>query len=364
MKFTSYIQKITFAIVGSGFRSNFYLHIAQLLPQYFQVCGVITRTEEKGIEIEKQWGVRTYRNIETLLMDSTPDFVVVSVAREAAPDIITELARKSIPVLAETPPAPDLERLIEVNKLVKQGCKIQVAEQYHLQPINEARIGIANSGKLGAVSEAQISISNDHHGMSLLRRSLGIKFENATIKAFEFEAQIIAGPTRKGPPEEETLINAKQVIAYIDFGNKLGLYDFTKDQHRSWIRSERFLIRGSKGEIKDHKVKYLKDFITPIEYELTRQSAGEYGNLEGYYLRGILAGEEWVYKNPFAPGRLSDEEIAIAMCLKKMRNYIDTGVDFYSLAEASQDMYLSLMIQKSIDTKESIVTESQPWSCS
>jgi hypothetical protein len=34
----------------------------------------------------------------------------------------------------------------------------------------------------------------------------------------------------------------------------------------------------------------------------------------------MLAGEEWIYKNPFIPGRLTDDEIAIATCLKKMGN--------------------------------------------
>jgi hypothetical protein len=355
------VEKSIFAIAGSGWRADFYLRIAKLLPEHFQVCGVITRSEEKGIEIENTWGVKTYRSIDTLLTESTPSFVVASVAREAAPKVIRELAARNMAVLTETPPASNLDELIQLNVLVQQGARIQVAEQYHLQPLNQARIAIAHSGKLGEISEAQISIANDYHGMSLLRRTLGIRFENAAIRACEFISPIIEGPGRNGYPKKEKMVEAKQVIAYMDFGHKLGIYDFAKDQHRSWARSERFLARGNRGEIKDYQIKYLKDFETPIKFELKRQQAGEDGNLEGHHLKGILAGEEWVYRNPFVPGRLSDDEIAIAACLRNMDVYAKGGPDFYSLAEASQDAYLSLMIEKSLETKENVITKSQSW---
>jgi hypothetical protein len=88
---------------------------------------------------------------------------------------------------------------------------------------------------------------------------------------------------------------------------------------------------------------------------------GEYGNLEGFALKGILAGEEWIYKNPFAFARLSDDEIGVASCLEKMYQYTQTGQDFYSLAEGSQDHYLSLMIDEAVRTGEKVKTEFQPW---
>jgi hypothetical protein len=100
---------------------------------------------------------------------------------------------------------------------------------------------------------------------------------------------------------------------------------------------------------------------TWLYLDLKRITKGEEENQEGHYLEGIMAGERWVYRNPFIPGRLYDDEIAIASCLKKMGEYVAGGPSFYSLAEASQDQYLSLMMEKAIRSGEVVKTVRQPW---
>jgi predicted dehydrogenase len=354
-------KEIVFGIIGSGWRTEFFLRIAKELPQLFKVAGIVTRTEVTGKKIEEMFGVCTYRTIEDLLNAAKIDFAVVSVPWKIAPLRTKDLVERGIPVLTETPPAPDLDSLIEINKLTELGAKIQVAEQYHLHPLHAARIAIANSGKLGEISQVQISECHGYHGISLMRKLLGIDFENAILTAVKITTPLMDGPTRDGDPREEKMIESQQVVASFDFGGKYGIYDFTDDQYFSWIRSKRLLVRGSKGEITDMSIRYLKDFQTPIEYNLKRVNLGEYGNLEGSGLKGILAGEEWIYKNTFIPGKLSDDEIGIAACLEKMYQYTKTGEDFYSLAEGSQDQYLSLMIDEAVRTGEKIHTKSQPW---
>ena len=71
--------------------------------------------------------------------------------------------------------------------------------------------------------------------------------------------------------------------------------------------------------------------------------------------------DQCVYKNPFYPARMNDDEIAVASCLEKMKTYVETGEDFYPLREAAQDTYLSFMIEKAIETGEEVVTQTQPW---
>jgi predicted dehydrogenase len=356
------MRPVRFDIVGGGFRTQAFLQIAQALPDRFQVGGMFVRDEARGRAIEERWHVKTYRTLEELLRASERDFMLVSVDRSVAPAFIRQLAEHGVPALTETPPAKDLAALLDLYQFAQtNNAKIQVAEQYHLQPLNAARIALARSGKLGSVSQAYLSIAHDYHGISLMRKVLGIQFENATISAREFVAPLTAGPTRAGLPTEDTTFPSRQVFAFLDFGEKLGIYDFSNEQYRSWIRSVSMRVRGERGEINDTRVRYLEEIHTPIHYTFERQDAGEAGNVEGYFHRGYMAGGEWIYRNPFLPGRLNDDEIAIATCLEKMAQYVNGGPDFYSLEEASQDHYLSLMIQQALETRQQVQTSTQPW---
>ena len=354
---------IEFGMIGGGWRSHFFLRVARALPEQFLVSGMVVRNASKGAELEHNWGVKTYRTLDELLHSERPHFIVVSVPWEICAQMLHILAERGIPALAETPPAPDLSGLLALNALSKRGAKIQVAEQYHLQPLHAARIAFVQAGHLGTITQAQQSIAHGYHGISLLRKFLNIKGETAKIHAQRFTAPLVAGPDQNsGPPTEERLTTSEQVIAYLDFGDKLGVYDFTDDQYFSWIRSPRLLVRGERGEINNTQARYLENYRTPITLNFLRQDAGEDGNLEGYYHKGILAGNQWMYQNPYPYARLSDDEIAVATCLLKMENYLAGGPAFYSLAEASQDHYLNIMIKQALTSEESVQTMIQPWS--
>ncbi len=348
-------------IVGGGWRAEFFLQVIRELPDLFRVSGVVVRDASRASLLGQTWGVATYGTVEELVKRTTPGFVVVSVAKPAAPAVIRELVAHGLPILAETPPAPDLDGLKELYRLTLDGAHIQVAEQYAFQPLHAARIAVAQSGRLGSVSQAQVSVTQDYHAMSLIRRLLGLQFEDAVIRAQRFLSPIVAGPTRQGPPTEEKTVVVPQIIAQLDFGDKLGIYDYANDQHRSWVRSSRVLVRGDRGEIHDTRVRYLRDFITPITLDLLRQDAGQEGNLEGYFHKGILLGDDWVYRNPFAPARLNDDEIAVATSLADMAAYVQGGPPVYSLAEAAQDHYLGLMVHQAIESGQPMRTTRQIW---
>ncbi|MCR8631382.1 Gfo/Idh/MocA family protein [Paenibacillus radicis (ex Xue et al. 2023)] len=355
-------KPIQFSIIGGGFRSEFYLRIARAMPDKFQVTGMVVRDEGKGSEMERKWNVSTYRTLDSLLERERPEFAVVSVSRSACPGFLFELAERGIPALAETPPAPDLDGLLALHELTLSGAKIQVAEQYHFQPVHAAQLAIIDSGMIGSVTQATVSVSQAYHGMNMIRKLLGVGFEEAKIRAMRFESPWVAGPNRSGPPVEEKIVTSKREIAWIDYGDKLGIYDFTSDQHRSWIRSNHVSARGVRGEIFDDRLKMLADFATPLQIDLKRINRGENGNLEGYFLKGIIAGERWVYENPFAPARLYDDEIAIAVCLDKMAAYAAGGPGFYGLPDASQDHYLGLLLEEAVQTGETVTAVRQPWS--
>jgi len=353
---------INFSIIGgAGWRAEFYFRIAAALPGRFRVAGALVRDAAKAEALRRKWGVATFDNLDSLLASDKPAFVVTSVPVAPNAAFLRELAGRRVPVLSETPPAKDLDAMKAISDLAHSGARIQIAEQYPFQPLHAARIAIAQSGLLGPVTQAQVSAAHAYHGSVLIRRLLGVGFEDAEITAMRFTSPLVAGPGRAGPPTEEKMGTSTQDIAWLRFGEKLGVHDFTGDQYFSWVRSNRVLVRGAKGEISNTEVRYLRDFLTPVTLTLSRQNAGENGNLEGWHLKGILAGDEWVYRNPFAPGRLSDDEIAIATCLDKMAAYAQGGPSFYGLAKACQDHYLGLAIREAIATGQKVKTQRQPW---
>lgn len=357
------MKQIQFAIIGgAGFRAQAYLRIARALPRHFRVTGLVVRQAEKGQAMEEEWGIPSYRTLEELLARGRPDFIVVSAGKGAAAEILPGLAERGIPALLETPPAPDLAGLRHVyEELTRRGALVQVAEQYHLSPLHAARLALIGEGRLGRVTEATVSISQFYHAISLMRKYLGIQYEDAEVTGMRFLSPQIAGPGREGVPKEEKLVQQPRDLVWFHFGDRLGIYDFTKDQHRSWIRSNHVSVRGERGEIFDRQLNLLADYQTPLHLELKRVNRGEEENLEGYFLEGILAGERYAYRNPYTPARLLDDELAIAGCLTRMGEYAAGGKGFYSLAEACQDTYLGLAAEEAIRTGKTLRTEPQPW---
>jgi len=350
------------AIVGTGWRSRFILDVAAALPERFEIAGVVSRTAAKGTALAARYGVPSFGSLDELLAHRRPDFLVLSVARSATPALIAEAHRAGIPVLTETPPADSIDDLVELWASVGEDARVQVAEQYHLQPLHAAQIAIARSGVLGEVGEARVSISHGYHAVSVMRRLLGVGYEDATITALPAVSwPLVGGPGRSGDPVEEKTVTNEQVLAQVDFGGKVGIYDWSSAQNRSWIRGPKTLTRGERGEIDHLEVRYLEDVRTPIQYTLTRVERGQFTNMEDKFLRGILAGQVYVDTNEFAPARLIDDEIAVARCLAGMAEYAAGGEGFYSLAEASQDHYLGLEIMRAHESGRPVRARRQPW---
>ena len=64
------------------------------------------------------------------------------------------------------------------------------------------------------------------------------------------------------------------------------------------------------------------------------------GLLDGLYYDKITFENKVLFDFPFKSARLSEEEIAIADCLLKMNNYIQTGNELYNYEKAYEDYRL------------------------
>ncbi|MCL2372256.1 MAG: Gfo/Idh/MocA family oxidoreductase [Defluviitaleaceae bacterium] len=355
-------MKIKFGLYGSGWRAEFFLRVAKLLPGSFEIVGLVTRSDEKVARFTQEFGVRCYKTPEEMLTAASPDFVVVSIAASANVEVSLKLLGMGVPVLLETPPATSLESLIHFHKSLPAGAKIQVAEQYPFQPMHAARLAFVAGGKLGQIQHTQVSYSHGYHAVALIRQYLGVAYENAEITATAFPVNVVGGYTRAGEPTHEAILQKTQTIAVLKFSSgKTGIVNFEGDQHRSWVRSHIIQVKGDRGEIFNHQIKYLQNFNTPIETKLKRKTLGTDDNFEGVDLKGIQADGAWQYRNPHTGSRLVDDEIAIAHLLANMANYTKGGQPAYSLNQGLQDMYLSLLIDQAVKEGRAVVSETQAW---
>ena len=55
-----------FGVVGSGWRTQFFLRLARLAPADLTVTGVVSRTAQRGAQIEAEWDVPTFRTLADL----------------------------------------------------------------------------------------------------------------------------------------------------------------------------------------------------------------------------------------------------------------------------------------------------------
>lgn len=352
---------IRFGVIGSGWRSGFFLEIAKQAPERFEVVGLVSRSSEKRRGYERR-GITAFADIDAMLAATRPEFVVLSVPRAVVPGMIEHLVDMGMPVLTETPPALDVDAAEELYRRVSGRGVVQVAEQYHRSPLLAAQLAIVASDRLGTITQAVVAQCHDYHGVSVMRRALGVRGEDATITASIFESPLVAGPDRSGDPIEERTVTARQITARFDFGDRLGVYDFAAEQYFSWIRANRLLVRGDRGEISDLDVRWLERYDHPVHDTIQRDVTGVGGNLEGMFLRGLRLGSDAVFDNPFMPARLSDDEIAIASMLTDMRVHIGGGPEVYSLAEASQDLYLALAMKTAAASGTPVRTTPQVWS--
>jgi hypothetical protein len=349
----------TFGIVGGGWRAAFFIKIAQELPDFFQIPFVIESDEKRQEYLKEKWGLKIKKNIDEI--NTNVDFLVLTLPPAILPNVIEKVANNGHFVLSETFAANNISAIVDLYRKVKNKRLVQFSEQYWLQPHHSARLEIIRSGFLGDISQVQISAAHGYHGISLIRKYLGINFENCRITGWVFSNSIIRGPDRKGYPESKEVIKDKQQLGVFDFGNKWGVFDFTEEQYFSTIRGPRVLIRGEKGEIANFDVRYLLDYKTPVTYTLRREASGVDGGLGGPHITGFSAGDKWLYRYPYEGARLSDDEIAIAAVLEKMGNYTRGGKPIYSMEEGLQDQYLQWMMNQSMKSGKTVVTETQEW---
>jgi predicted dehydrogenase len=352
----------TFGIIGSGWRSAFFLRLARSAPDRLRATGVVTRSAERGAEITSGWRVPAFGSVAELLGADAPDFVIPSVPWSVTPEVTREAVGLGAHVLAETPPAPDLPGLRALWADVGDSGRVQVAEQYLLMPGHAARLAAVREGIVGEPTSVQVSSTHLYHAVSMIRGLLGVGFEPAVVSARSFTAPIADPLTPDGWTGDSTPQDRATTLATLDFGGRMGLYDFTDNQWWNPLRTRRIVVRGSMGELVDDHVVRLVDPTTPIESHLVRRQTGIDLNLEGSDLDHISLDGHVVYRNPFQGARLSEDDIGVATLLEKTGAWArGEGPEPYPLAEGLRDHLISLAIEQSLATGRDVTTTTEAW---
>ena len=264
-------------------------------------------------------------------------------------------------MLSETFLLSDEAEMNEVYRCLKDA-PVQFAEQYRYQPLNAARLKVAQSGVLGNVYHVRMSIPTRHHPAALVRLFLNENKRLPVISAKAYTHNALKGPGRGGDPLNEEEFSARHEIVTYDYGDKQAVNDFEDMQHRSFMRSNYFLVRASRGEIVNEHVTYMQDALTPIEYDLKRVTAGAGVDLQGLFLRGVSGGQDgWLFENRFKPARLYDDEIAVAQCMYLMGGYIETGEGFYGISDVLTDIYFARLTERALESGENVTALKQSW---
>ena len=357
------MEKIRYGVIGSGWRAEFYIRIAKAVPEKFELAAVLIRDKEKGRVFSEKFGVKVVNSVDEL-MEEKPEFVVLAIKRGYVSDYLVQLFDRKMPVLAETPPGETQEDLQKLWKAYEEyQPKIQVAEQYFLQPLYASWHKAIENGLIGKVENINISSLHGYHGISMIRWMLGTKGTPCTIygKRYQFpvtetygrEGMVFDGETFICPRDRVTLEFDNGQVAFFDFSDPA--------QYHSFIRTRQLNIQGERGEIDDLTIRYLTGENIPVTQELNRIDLGIYGNQEWSHF-AIMLGEKFLYKTPFVNARLNDDEIAVGSLLLGMHRYLEDGTEIYSLADALQDMYLCLKMEEAMkDSYKPVFTERQPW---
>lgn len=360
---TTPARPTTFAVVGSGRRSQFFLRLARAAPDHLRATGVLTRSAERAQQVTGSWGVPAVCSIEELLAGERPDFVIASVPWAQMPVITRELVAQGLRVLAETPPAPDLDGLRSLWADVGSTALVQVAEQYPRMPGHAARMAVVAQGALGVPTSVQISSTHLYHAVALIRALLGVDMEEVVVDAREFTAPLADPLGPEGWRPEATPGPRTTTLATLDFGDgRFGLYDFTDNQWWNPLRARRIVVRGSTGELVDDRLVRLADPTTPVESLLAYRRTGIDLNLEGNDLVHISLDGRVVYRNPYVGTRLSEDDIAVAAILEATGAWArDEGPEPYPLAQGFQDHAIALAIGESVRARADVRVPRQAW---
>ncbi len=348
---------LSFLIIGSGYRSEYYGRIAMKYPELFRAM-FLCRSEAKAAMITAHTGVcATTDHAEALSF--SPDFVVVAVDKEHVADVTEEWVLRGFPVVAETPVGSSVEKLRRIWRLQEErDAKIVCCEQYHRNPLLAAGFADLADGLMGRPLNGYLSFAHDYHAASLIRRMLMTGSEEYVLRGERRTGHVSETDSRTcAYYDGHTTAEVRDLIHITFASGKTAVYDFAPPQYRSFIRSRHLTVRCERGEWSDRIEYYLDEENIPRKKMLEPLIPKRYRLLDTQALRDIR--RTWA---PELQPDTQEDEYAIATMLLDMKDYIAGGETPYPLWEALEDALFSILLEEAVKKPwQEIVPPRMPW---
>ena len=138
---------------------------------------------------------------------------------------------------------------------------------------------------------------------------------------------------------------------------KIAYYDFSGVQYHSFIRSRHLNVQGRDGEWNDTVLRYIGENGLPVKEPVLPYLDPKYKGIETDELRQIAS--QW---NPYLELDSDQDEYAIASMMLDMREYLEGGKEVYPLAEALEDAYTWILMNRAVENpQEAVWSENMPW---
>lgn len=321
----------TFAVIGSGWRAEFYIRIALHPGNDFRLTGVLCRNQEKINALAEKYGIHATLSQKEII-DTRPDFVVVAVSKASMEEVSAQWRGLGFTVLCETPAALTVEGLEAVWN--HPGGPLMVAEQYRYYATYRKLLSIIDSGRLGEPVSATVSLAHDYHGASLLRAVLREPADRLyRLTAGKYELPVVKTGDRAHIYREGTVWYRQRTVAMVEFEDgRQGVYDFDGEQYHSLIRHNSLRVSGTRGEILNERLWYLNRDNDPVEEQWTEDLQ--------------------VVRAPAPAGQLSEDEGAILTLMETVWQ-VSRGeqealaCQRENLRNALSDAYFMILLQES-----------------
>jgi predicted dehydrogenase len=156
-------KKISIALVGLGYYSEFQLAPAILKSQYCRLGGIVTGTPAKAEKWKKQYNlpdksIYSYETFDRIANNKDIDVVYVALPNSMHHEFVIRAAKAGKHVICEKPMAVSVKEAEEMIAACKKaGVKLSVGYRLHFEPFNQEATRFGQKQEFGKVKMVESS---------------------------------------------------------------------------------------------------------------------------------------------------------------------------------------------------------------